>query len=224
MPPKLNYSGPGADNIFMDPDTQVVVMAMMGIALVVGLAVMIAVHIPYMLKDKSRFNSTAEWIPAPEYEQKTPTGVCLTPYDQRLITSYLEPDETVEGFTRGFFVPHRPSDWRFGSGIEKLPLLIAATSRRMLLFEVRVLTVYRYCFIPYDEIEYMQPPKPGILGTSGRMKFGLKSGHEYQMGFLGPLFSDEGMRQEQSMAAYFRWIAPRFRSSPTPSDPRRAAA
>jgi hypothetical protein len=113
----------------MDPDYGVIVVfAVMGIAFAVGIAVMIAVRIPYMLKDKSRFNSTADWTPAPEYQQETPTGKCLTPYDLRLVTSYLEAGETLEGFTRAFFVPHRSNDWRFGSALEKLPLLVAATS------------------------------------------------------------------------------------------------
>lgn len=210
----------------MDPDYQVIaVVAVMGIAFAVGIVVMIAVRIPDMFRDKSRFNSTADWTPASEYQQETPTATCLTPYELRLITSYLEAGETLEGFGRAFFVPPRSSDWRFGSGLEKLPLLVAATSRRLLLFEVTLLTVHRYCFIPYDEIEYLQPPKPGILGTSGRMRFGLESGREYQMGFFGPLFNAEGMRQEQSMAAYLRRVAPRFGSSPAPhtSTPQAAA-
>jgi hypothetical protein len=210
----------------MDHDSQVVVIvAVMGIAFVVMIAVKIAVSIPGMFRDKSRFNSTDDWTAAPEYEQETPIATCLTPYELRLITSYLEAGETLEGFTRAFFVPPRSQDWKFGSGLEKLPLLVAATSRRILLFEVTLLTVHRYCFIPYDEIEYLQPPKPGILGTSGRMRFGLKSGREYHMDFFGPLFNDEGMRQEQGMAAYFRGIAPRFGSSPAPhsSTPRAAA-
>jgi hypothetical protein len=210
----------------MEPHIPVFGMAVvMGATLVMLIAMLIAAHLPYMLKDKSRFNSTADWTAAPEVEQETPTLTPLTPYDRELITSYLEAGETLEGFTRGFFVPARPVDWKLASGLEKLPLLVAATSRRMLLFEVTLLTVHRYCFIPYDEIEYLRPPKPGILGTSGRMRFGLKSGREYQMGFLGPLFSDEGMRQEQSMAAYFRFVAQRFALPPAPdsSTPRAAA-
>ena len=194
-------------------------------AFVVAMAMRIGVGFRDMFKDKTRFNSTADWTPAPEYQQETPIATCLTPYESRLITSYLEAGETLEGFTRAFFVPHRRSDWKFGSGLEKLRLLVAATSRRILLFEVTLLTVHRYCFIPHDEIEHLQPPKPGILGTSGRMRFGLKSGREYQMGFFGPLLNQEGMRQERSMAAYFRRIAPRFGSSPAlhSSTPRAAA-
>src|SRR6185436_4916761 len=107
--------------------------------------------------------------------------------------------ETLEGYARGFFVPHRRKDWRFGSGLEKLPLMVAATSRRMLLFEVRLLNVQRTCFVPYDQIESIDPPKPGMFGTPGRVWVRLRSGREFQFGFLGPLFNPEAMRLEQSM-------------------------
>ena len=208
-----------------NPCLVVAVTAVMGISLAVGIMVMIAVRIPSTPRDRSRFNSTTDWTPAPEHRVKRPFVVRLTPYDLRLITSHLEAGETLEGFARAFFVPYRSSDWRLGTGIEKMPLMVAATSRRILLFEVTLLTLHRYCFIPYDEIEYLQPPKAGFLGTSGRMRFGLKSGREYQMDLFGPLSNDEGMRQEQSMAACFRRIAPRFASSPAPhsSTPRAAA-
>ena len=210
----------------MNPDYQTIgALAVAGTAFVAMMAMRFGPGFRDMFKDKTRFNSTADWTPAPEFEQETPIATSLTPYELRLITSYLEAGETLEGFTRAFFVPPRSKDWRFGSGLEKLPLLVAATSRRILLFEVTLLTVHRYCFIPYDEIEYLQPPKPGMLGTSGRMRFGLKSGREYQMDFFGPLLNEEGMRQEQSMAACFRRIASRFGLSPAPhsSTPRAAA-
>jgi hypothetical protein len=200
------------------------VMVVMSVALVMALVMMIAAHLPYMFRDKTRFNCTADWTPAPDNPQKCPSLTCLTPYDHRLIEPYLEEGEKLEGFTRGFFVPARPVDWKLGSGLEKLPLLIAATSQRMLLFEVTLLTVHRYCFIPYDELAYFQPPKAQLLGTSGRMKFGLKSGYEYQMGFLGPLFNDEGMRQEQNMAAYFREVASRAGLAPEPAQSSERAA
>jgi hypothetical protein len=45
------------------------------------------------------------------------------------------------------------------------------------------------------------------------MRIGLLSGVEYQMGFNGPLFSPEGMRQEQRLAAYLRRLAPRYDAS-----------
>jgi len=209
----------------MEPDFEVLgVVAVMGTALAVGIAVMIAVRIPSMFKDTSRLNQTTDWAAGPESQQKTPTMTCLTPYELRLITSHLEAGETLEGFGRAFFVPHRAKDWRFGTTLEKLPLLVAATSRRILLFEVTVMIVHRYCFISYDEIEYLQPPKQGMLGASGRMRFGLRTGREYQVGFFGPLLNEEGMRQEQSMAAHFRRIAPRFASSPAPHSMHRAAA
>ncbi|NOT32835.1 MAG: hypothetical protein HOP12_01560 [Candidatus Eisenbacteria bacterium] len=210
----------------MDYETQVVfIMTAMGVAFVVGIAVMLVIRIPEILEDKSRLNVTDDWTPGPEHQQKTPTMTCLTPYDLRIITSHLEAGETIEGFGRAFFLPHRAKDWRFGTALEKVPLMVAATSRRILLFEVTLLTVHRYRFIPYDEVEYLQPPKPAFIGMSGRMRFGLRSGREYQFGFYGPLFNDEGMRQEQSMAAHFRRIAPQFASSPVPrtSAPRAAA-
>lgn len=205
----------------MDPNYQVIgVVVAMGIAF----AVMIAVRVPGMFKNESRLNATADWTAGPELQQKTPTMTCLTPYELRLITSYLEAGETLEGFARAFFVPHRLKDYRFGTTLEKLPLLVAATSRRILLFEVTLMTVHRYSFIPYDEIEFLQPPKPRWFGTSGRMRFGTKSGREYQMGFFGPLLNEEGMRLEQSMAAHFRLISPRFGSSPTPRPSTHQAA
>ena len=164
----------------------------------------------------SRFNSTADWTPAPEHQpEMPPAGTPLHDHTRRIITPHLEAGETLEGFARGHFSPARPQDWKFGSGIEKMPLLIAATSRRILLFELTVLTVHRHRFIPHDAIEYMRPPKPGLFGTSGRLRFGLKSGVEYQMGFFGPLLSDEGMRQEQRLAAYLRGLAPQYASERT---------
>ena len=163
-----------------------------------------------------RFNSTSGWTPVPEYRpEMPPAGTPLFEHTRRIITPHLESGETLEGFARAYFSPARPQDWKLGSGIEKLPLVIAATSRRILLFELTVLTVHRYRFLPHDAIEYMRPPKPGFLGTSGRFRFGLKSGVEYQMGFLGPLFSEEGMREEQRLAAYLRGLAPRFASERT---------
>jgi hypothetical protein len=48
------------------------------------------------------------------------------------------------------------------------------------------------------------------------VRFGLASEHEYQIGFLRPLFSDEGMREEQRLGASFRRLA--GRSSPAGAD------
>ena len=191
------------------------VMVVLAAFIIIFIVMWVAAHAPYWGKDRSRYNSTDDWTPAPDIQVKTPTLTCLTPYDRKIITAHLEAGETLEGFTRGFFDPARLQDWKFTgeSGLSKLPLLIAATSQRILLFEVTLLTVHRTCFIPYDQLAYLQPPKPGVFGTSGRMRLGLKSGYEYQMKFLGPLFNDEGMRLEQSMAAYLRGVASRLESA-----------
>ena len=98
-----------------------------------------------------------------------------------------------------------------------MPLLVAVTSRRIILFEMGYRTVRRTCFIGYDAIRFLIPPKSGILGTSGKLRFGLMSGREYQIALFGPLLSDEGMRQEQRLAAHLHSIAPRFAPAP-PSD------
>ena len=107
----------------------------------------------------------------------------------------------------------------------KLSLLVAATSRRMLLFEVARLDVQSTCFVPYDAIESMQPPKAGLFGTSGQMRVVLRSGRTYQFGFGGPLLNPEGMELEQAMAEKFRSVAERIEASPSRafSSDRRAA-
>lgn len=203
----------------MDSDYRLVILA----AMVVVLVGMIAVHIPHMFKGRGLLNMTADWTPAPEPQPGTPSMTSLVPYDLRLISSHLEAGEKPEGFGRGFFLPYRARDWRFAVGVEKLNVLIAVTSRRILLFEVTLRTVHRYRFIPYDQIAYLQPPKPGFLGSSGRVRFGLRSGHEYQMSLFSPLLNEEAMRQERNMAAYLRQIAPRFPLSPRSSTPQAAA-
>jgi hypothetical protein len=208
----------------MGPHTGTVsVYVAMGIALAVMLPVWIAVRVLGRVGGRTGLNSTEDWTPGPDDHPETPTATCLTPYDLKLITRYLESGETLEGFARAFFVPSRAQDWKFGSGLEKLPLLVAATSRRMLLFEVTLLNVHRTCFVPYDEVESLDPPKPGIFGTSGRMKVRLRSGREYQFGFLGPLFNAEGMRQEQHLAEYFRGISAQI-GSPSGSGSSRIGA
>jgi hypothetical protein len=180
----------------------------------VGYAALVARLVPGLWKTSSRFNSTSDWTPAPEHEApRPPAGTPLTEYTLGIITPHLESGETLEGFARGFFSPPRPQDWKFGAGIEKLPLVIAATSRRILLFEVTVLTVHRYLFVRHENIRFLRPPKTGFLGTSTPVRFGLESGLEYQLGFLGPLFNDEGMRQERRLADYLRGLAPRYASS-----------
>ncbi len=180
----------------------------------IGVSLMVPVWIAFRLRGqfggKSDLNKTDDWTPGPNDHPKTPTLTPLTPYDLKLITAYLGSGEALEGFTRGFFVPQRARDWKPDSGLTKLALLVAATSRRLLLFEVRGLEVLDTCFVPYEEIEFLDPPKPGIFGTSGQMKVRLRSGREYQFRFLGPLFNPEAMRQEQHMAAYFRRVAVRI--------------
>src|SRR5687767_4165794 len=150
---------------------------LIGVAIVLGiqLGAMLYARIPGLFQDKSHLNATADWTPGrPEQQQKAPSLTSLVPYELRLITSHLEEGERLEGFGRAFFVPHRAREYRFGGNLEKTPLLVAATSRRILLFEVTLLTVHRFCFIGHDQIEFLQPPKPGMLGTTGRMGFGLR--------------------------------------------------
>lgn len=200
-------------------------LAVQAIAVAAMIAIAVGPFLMGLFRDRRRFNSTADWTPVAGDVQKVPAGQPLTPFESRLVTAHLEPGETLEGFARALFAPPRVEDWKVGSGLEKVPLLVAATSRRILLLEVTILTVHRHRFVPYDEIAYLRPPKPGLLGTSGRWRFGLRSGLEYQLEFFGPLANEEGMRQERNLAAHLRRIAPRFASSPPPrSSPRRAAA
>jgi hypothetical protein len=153
-----------------------------------------------------RLNSTRDWTPFPPDSQaeRPPAGSRFFPYDLRLITSQLEPGETLEGFGRGGFSPPRLLDWKHGP-----ELLMAVTSRRILLFELNVWKVLRTCFIPHDALRFVRPPKPGLLGT-GRTRIGLESGVEYQMEFRSPLFNDEAMEQERRLAAYLQRLAWRF--------------
>ena len=200
----------------MGPDYHIIATTAVTVVAIAGmLVVVIAGRFPDLFEGKSKLNSRADWTPAPEYSQEAvPAGTCLAPYELQLITSYLDEEETLEGFAEAFFLPRRFNDWKYADGFSPRSLLVAATSHRILLFEVTVPTVHRFCFIPYDDIAYLRPPKSRLLGTSGNMRFGLKSGREYQMGLVGPLFSEEGMKQEQKMAAYLRQIAPRFGFSP----------
>ena len=125
----------------------------------------------------------------------------------------------MEGLTRAYFSPRHPKDgsfeeWLYSGGRGGvLPLMIAVTSRRIMLFKLVRVTLRRYCFIPLDDIEYLQPPKPALWGTSGPLRFGLKSGREYQLKFLGPLLNPEAMQYEQKLAAYLRELAPRYAAS-----------
>ena len=174
----------------------------------------LASRIPGLLMARKGFNLTNDWTSVPEFEQ-TPELQSAPPNEAhaRIITPHLEAGETLEGYARGFFDPTRPQDWGMILG-SKHPLLIAVTSRRILLFDLTIRrAVRRYRFIRYDEIQFLDPPKPGVMGTSGRLKFGLRSGLGYQLGFLGPLLNSEMMLEEQRLAAYLRGLAPRFASS-----------
>lgn len=182
------------------------------------LVIRLAKTLPGLWMTSERLNSTDDWTPGPERDAPIKWSMTnLVELGQRIVNAHLEPGETFEGFASGFFSPPRPVDWMPSMRRLKCPLLIAATSRRILLFELDAgMTVTQFCFIGYDAIQYLSPPKPGLLGTSGRLRIGLTSGHEYQIGFLGPLFSEEGMRLEQRLAAHLRHIASRFPSSRAP--------
>jgi hypothetical protein len=208
----------------MDPATAPVsVYAAMAIVLALTIPVWIVARLRAGRREADGFNRTDDWAPGPDEHRKAPQLTCLTPHTRELILPHLESGETLVGFGRAFFDPARRKDWKPGSGLEKLPLLVAATSRRMLLFEVRVLNVQSTCFVPYEEIEAIEPPKPGLFGTSGRMSVRLRSGRQYRFGFLGPLLDDEGMAMEQAMAEQFRHVAAQIDSG-SRSWPTRAAA
>lgn len=183
------------------------------VALALGwLVFRFAQTIPGLWKTSERFNNTNDWIPGPERDAPLKwSATNVVELGRRIIHAHLEPGETLEGFANGFFSPPRPEDWTPSLRRLKCPLVIAATSRRIMMFEIDAgMTVRQFCFIDWDAVQYLRPPKAGVLGTSGRLRFGLTSGREYQVGFLGPLFSDEGMRQEGRLATYLREIAPRL--------------
>jgi hypothetical protein len=181
--------------------------------------------IPAMLQiwaSGGRLNSKTGWTLVPQQGQtRAPIGVDLNQWFRGVIMPHLEAGETLEGHARGFF---RPSlDVRIKSGLLGY-LLVAVTPRRILLFDLSQRTVCRTCVIEHDDIEYLCPPQPGLWGTSGSLRFGLHSGREYQIEFVGPLLSAEGMGQEQNLAVYFRSIGPRFPSSRPDPFPRTQAA
>jgi len=203
------------------------ILPTMAIVLAVMLPVYIAVRMRVNRRERGGLNDTEDWTPGSGESVQAPMLTPLTPYDREFITKHLEPGERLEGFTRGFFVPARMKDWSqpVSSGVSKLSLLVAATSRRMLLFEMALLNVQSRCFVPYDAIESMQPPKKEMFGTSGQMRVVLRSGRTYQFRFIGPLLNPEGMELEQAMAEKFRRIADRIEASPSraSSSDRRAA-
>jgi hypothetical protein len=160
-------------------------------------------------------NVTDDWAPGPN--RGAPIKWSMTNLlwlGLQIVSRELEAGETLEGIANGFFQPPRLVDYSPSLRRLKCPLIIAVTPRRILMFELDAgMTVIQSRFIGYDEIQYLSPPKQGVFGTSGCLRFGLTSGLQYSVGFLGPLFSDEGMRQEQRLAAYLREIATRFPSS-----------
>lgn len=158
-------------------------------------------------------NSMEDWTPGPN--RGAPIKWSTTDLLQlglQIVGKELGAGETLEGLARGFFSPQR--DWSLSLRRLKCPLIIAATPRRILMFELDTgMTVNRFRFVGYDEIQYLSPPEPAAFGTSTPLRFGMTSGVQYQVQFLGPMFSEEGMRQEQRLGAYLRQIAPRFPSS-----------
>ena len=160
-----------------------------------------------------QMNSMDDWTPGPDRGAPIKwSSTDVLALGRQVVDKELEAGETLEGFARGFFTPR--GDWSLSMRRLKCPLIIAATPRRILMFELDMgMTVNRFRFIGYDEIRYLSPPKPAAFGTSGPVRFGLTSGVQYQVQFFGPLLSDEGMRQEQRLAAYLLQIAPRFPSS-----------
>ncbi len=163
-----------------------------------------------------RFNSTDGWTPAPpSAEVDRPSQVYGSVRHLRIITPFLEEGERLEGFAGVTFSPPRPRDWGYSLSIARHPLLMALTSRRMLLFELRPFksAALRYRFVEYDSIRSLRPPRSLPLGMSGLTRFELSTGDEYQLGFYWPVADEEGLRQEQRLAAYLRWVAARPPSS-----------
>ena len=177
-------------------------------------ALVIASYLPGLWRTSKTFNSTADWVPArPGGPEKPPPMTDLTSYFGQIATRSLEDGEPLIGYGLCFFSPPRPKDWKFGKGIAKLPLLVAATPHRILFFELEALKAQRTLFVRHEDIAALDPPQPGLWGGSRPMKLALKSGVEYSFGFHGPLFNEEGMRQEQNMASHFRHLAERFPAS-----------
>lgn len=199
-----------------------------GVVATVWMAWLYAIRIPGLWLSTDQFNSTKSWTPAAPHEQRhVPPEANGLERGLGIITPRLEEGETLEGFAFGALFPPRPQDWGPTVGISKNPILLAVTSRRMMLFHLKFYpqVVLSSCSIRYDAIQYLRPPKRGHWGTSGRLRFGLFSGLEYQLTFLGPIIYPEFLEQEQRMAAYLRWLAPRYPTSrPTEGvEPRKAA-
>lgn len=207
-------------------DNRLIALVVAAVVISLVPAAIFLASIPAMIQiwaSRGRLNSKTGWTPVPQEGQaRAPMGADLNPWFRGVINRHLEPGETLEGYARAFF---RPSlDLRTRAGLLGY-LLIAMTSRRILLFDLGVRTVCRYCLIKFEDLEYLCAPQPGRWGTSKSLRFGLHSGREYQLDFRGPLLNAEGMGQEQNLAAYFRSIGPRFPSSrPDPFPTTQAAA
>jgi len=186
----------------------------MGSVLAPLAALFLADHMRTRWLTRGGLNTTSDWTPAPpDCVLKARPGRFQTPYELSFITSHLEAGETLEGFTRAAFVPNPTADWSHNSRAYGLPLLFAVTSRRIMLFKFSRLTLRLFCFIPLDDIQYLEPPNPGLWGTSGAVRFGLKSGREYKLMLYGPLLNPEAMQYEHRLTAYLRELGPRFPGS-----------
>jgi hypothetical protein len=160
------------------------------------------------------FNKTDDWTPGPSGMRRS-SGPRPTSASSPGVIARSPGPATLEGFANGYFSPPRRQDWNPSLRRLKCPLVVAATPGRIMMFEIDAgMTVKQFCFIDWNTVQDLRPPKAGVAGTSGLLRFGLTSGREYQVGFLGPLLSEEGMRQERRLAAYLRGIAPRFASAP----------
>jgi len=160
--------------------------------------------------DSKRMNSMKDWTPGPNRGAPIKWSMTdLVELGRQIVAEELEAGEACEGFARGFFSPQR--NWSLSLRRLKCPLIIAATPRRILMFELDTgMTANRFRFVGFDEIQYLSPPEPAAFGTSTALRFGLNSGEHYQLKFVGPMFSEEGMRQEQRLSAYLRLVAARF--------------
>jgi hypothetical protein len=207
--------GPAAADIHGNMHTDIYYFfLLMGTVLTPLAALLLADRLRTRWLTRDGLNSTADWTPAPPGQVlKVPAGSYRYRYELPFLTSHLEAGETLEGFTRAAFTPDPTSDWRHDSQVFGLPLLFAVTSRRILLFKFSCRTVRLFSFIPLDDIRSLQPPQPGRWGTSGPVRFGLKSGREYRMILYGPLLNREAMQCEQNLAAYLRELAPRYPAS-----------
>jgi hypothetical protein len=155
-------------------------------------------------------NSIANWTLVSDESLNLPVGTLLMPYELRFIESRLETGETLEGFTHAMFQPCPPDYHTHMIKVYGFPLLIAGTSRRILLFEFYKYTLRRQCTIALDDLESVTPPKPALWGASGPTAFRSRFAGSYRLIFNGPLLNPEALQYEQRLAEYFRVLARRF--------------